>query len=721
VTDGALTADATGNFVVTWTTAVYAPTQYHGYVMRLDDLGNSLSAPMDVADSTNTTLIQTSVATSSAETTMVVSYYFDQGNPPAPGHVTGQIFDSAGNAMGSSFVIDASISDAQVGTFAVVAADGQGHFDVFWRDNGVQGERFDALGNSLGAPFTANTSSAAGATVAGVAADAAGDFTVVWATTNLVARTYDPAGNPLGGEYVVNLTPAAGYYPQVAYAPGGDALFVYPIATGEGTSEILGRWSFVLSPSTLQPARVGFGYGQLLSANFGTYRYTFAVTAGALPAGMSLTDAEIHGTPTAGGVFNFTVTVTDSSPTPYTVSQQYSLTVGPPTVTFEGVPGAPLNTDYTWQLEPGGGTAPYSNFAVSGGQLPPGLTLSSSGLISGTPTAAGVYLVDVAVTDSSTGTGPFSESGQVAVVVTQPGFLYSGSNQTLYILGSAAQNEFDYAQATTQDAAGNLHTIYAFTLNGVELDVPNSILVNVQVSAQGQHNTAILITNDTYVGIDGQQHETSEIAVLGGLSSESGSMLERPDMSYQILMNGFQSIYAYMGGADSAELHGTVSQGGANIFVSAGSYSYMTGLGQFFLVSGAPNVYAFEANSADQAWHYDTAAMDSFVASGNAYSYMSGTDNGQSFFNEAVGFQVTYAISTHGQSYAYLLDSPGNDVFVGYAPYSYMSGSDSTGSLFNVAEGFLIVYGESFNGGTDFAYNFDPQHNILGGNWILLT
>jgi hypothetical protein len=115
--------------------------------------------------------------------------------------------------------------------------------------------------------------------------------------------------------------------------------------------------------------------------------------------------------------------------------------------------------------------------------------------------------------------------------------------------------------------------------------------------------------------------------------------------------------------------------------------------------------------------------MDSFVASGDAYSYMSGTDNSQSFFNEAVGFSVVYAIATHGQSIAYLLDSPGNDVFAGYAAYSYMSGNDpNTGrSFLNVAEGFALVYAESFNGGTDYAYNYAPSHNILNNHWILLT
>jgi len=37
-----------------------------------------------------------------------------------------------------------------------------------------------------------------------------------------------------------------------------------------------------------------------------------------------------------------------------------------------------------------------------------------------------------------------------------------------------------------------------------------------------------------------------------------------------------------------------------------------------------------------------------------------------------------------------------------------------------VAEGFALVFGQSFQGGMDFAYNRDPSHNVLGGNWILL-
>jgi hypothetical protein len=50
-----------------------------------------------------------------------------------------------------------------------------------------------------------------------------------------------------------------------------------------------------------------------------------------------------------------------------------------------------------------------------------------------------------------------------------------------------------------------------------------------------------------------------------------------------------------------------------------------------------------------------------------------------------------------------------------------MSGGDALANCFNVAEGFMLVYAESFVGGADYAYNYDPNHNILGGAWIMLT
>jgi hypothetical protein len=77
-----------------------------------------------------------------------------------------------------------------------------------------------------------------------------------------------------------------------------------------------------------------------------------------------------------------------SGTTTVTVSSGGPLTVNPITL-----PNAKANQFYSVQLIATGGAAPY-RWVLVGGSLPPGLTLSSSGLLSGTPTgpASGVAL-----------------------------------------------------------------------------------------------------------------------------------------------------------------------------------------------------------------------------------------------------------------------------------------------------------------------------------------
>lgn len=70
------------------------------------------------------------------------------------------------------------------------------------------------------------------------------------------------------------------------------------------------------TPSTLPQAFIGTAYSASLSAmvSGGTAPYTWAVTSGTLPAGITLSSVgTLSGTPTAAGTFTFSVTVTDSS------------------------------------------------------------------------------------------------------------------------------------------------------------------------------------------------------------------------------------------------------------------------------------------------------------------------------------------------------------------------------------------------------------------------
>jgi hypothetical protein len=78
-------------------------------------------------------------------------------------------------------------------------------------------------------------------------------------------------------------------------------------------------------PATLPGASVGIAYSQTLTASAGTAPFTFAVTAGAPPAGFTLTSAGVlSGTAGAPGTAGFTVQATDANGC--TGSTSYSLT-----------------------------------------------------------------------------------------------------------------------------------------------------------------------------------------------------------------------------------------------------------------------------------------------------------------------------------------------------------------------------------------------------------
>lgn len=161
------------------------------------------------------------------------------------------------------------------------------------------------------------------------------------------------------------------------------------------------RWSFdirvvppglgIYGPDRLRAAAVGSVYVDNFQAGGGQAPYTFAITAGALPAGVTLRpDGFMSGTPTVAGSYAFTVTVTDSSASkgPFSAHSDYTLVVGDAVLTLEpGVlPVAREGAAYSATLRPAGGTAPYHT-AITTGTLPPGLSLSDDGVISGVPGA----------------------------------------------------------------------------------------------------------------------------------------------------------------------------------------------------------------------------------------------------------------------------------------------------------------------------------------------
>ncbi|WP_425599884.1 putative Ig domain-containing protein [Xanthomonas melonis] len=180
------------------------------------------------------------------------------------------------------------------------------------------------------------------------------------------------------------------------------------IARATGTATILNDDAVVtVAPASLPAATAGTAYSQNLLASGGTAPYSFAITAGALPAGLTLSSTGVlSGTPTASGAFNFTVTATDSG-TPTSGSRAYTLTVAGPTVTLPAtaLPAGTAGQAYASAINPAtGGIAPYT-YAITAGALPAGMTFSAStGALNGTPTIVGTFNFSVTATDSTGGT-----------------------------------------------------------------------------------------------------------------------------------------------------------------------------------------------------------------------------------------------------------------------------------------------------------------------------
>jgi len=159
-----------------------------------------------------------------------------------------------------------------------------------------------------------------------------------------------------------------------------------------------------LLPASLPGATLGVPYSQSLSASGGTAPYAFTVLTGSATlagAGFSLSSAGVlSGTPTQAGVLNFTIGVTDAHGC--TASRNYSIIVGCSALTIlpQTLPSAAIAGAYGQTLSASGGAGSI-NFAKTSGSLPPGVLLTTSGVITGTPTALGSFGFQVTATDAA--------------------------------------------------------------------------------------------------------------------------------------------------------------------------------------------------------------------------------------------------------------------------------------------------------------------------------
>jgi len=176
-----------------------------------------------------------------------------------------------------------------------------------------------------------------------------------------------------------------------------------------------------ITTSSLPGGAVGVAYNQTLARSGGTTPFTWAISSGSLPAGLSLVGSTgvISGTPTASGTSNFTARVTDNVGATATKALSIAVTATL-TITTSSLPADTVGVAYSQTLAASGGTTPYT-WAISSGSLPAGLSLvAGTGAITGTPTTSGTSNFTARVTDNvaATATKALSIVINAAVSIT---------------------------------------------------------------------------------------------------------------------------------------------------------------------------------------------------------------------------------------------------------------------------------------------------------------
>jgi Putative Ig domain len=248
----------------------------------------------------------------------------------------------------------------------------------------------------------------------------------------------------------------------------------------------------IIQNTSFTPGSVGVFYSANLIATGGTSPYTWSISSGSLPAGLFINGSIISGTPTLAGTSTFFLTVIDarqaSNTRSLTITIGGSTGPGPITITTTSpLPSATAGVAYTTSFAASGGTAPYRWTATG---LPAGLTLDTTGILSGTPTAAGTFNLSVQVTDSAQAvkSGSFSLTVVAAPVsITTVSPLFTGTVGVPYAQTfTATGGTKPYTWSLTGNAGGLTLDATSGVLSGTPQTAGTfSFTVQVTDSARG--------------------------------------------------------------------------------------------------------------------------------------------------------------------------------------------------------------------------------------------
>ncbi|MBQ7214683.1 MAG: putative Ig domain-containing protein, partial [Synergistaceae bacterium] len=255
-------------------------------------------------------------------------------------------------------------------------------------------------------------------------------------------------------------------------------------------------YGYSITTSSLTPGTRGQTYTQKLDTNAPASSPVWYIDSGSLPAGLSLSRSTgtISGTPSESGTYTFTVGVWAGN---IILTKTFALVI---------VPGISITTDY---IKPGirgqeysltlsndsGVAASSCVWYVDSGNLPDGLSLSSAGIISGTPTAAGSYTFTIGLlADGYTATRSYT-------MIVIPGSMPSDLTITTDALKPAIRGT-SYTYLLSADVSSSLGTPIWYIDSGTlptGLSLSSTGTISGTPTVSGSYSVTIGVTAGNYI------------------------------------------------------------------------------------------------------------------------------------------------------------------------------------------------------------------------------
>ena len=449
-------------------------------------LTNSAGAPGSITVTSGNN--QSTAANSAFGSPLVVAVKDANGNPVANASVTFTAPSSGASAKFSGAATVQTDASGSATSPTLTANATAGNYNVNATVTGAAAPAVFSLTNTAGSastitatsgsgqstpvnsifsnPLVATVKDASGNTVANVsvtftapASGASGTFTVAGAPAATATVQTNASGVATSPAFTANGT--GGAYSVTASVSG---------AASPATFSLTNLSALTITQTSVPAGTVGLAYSFTFTAQNGTAPYKWAITTGALPAGLTLNaqTGAITGTATATGTFTFTLNLTDSSAPPQSASQPISLFINPPVTqpvtpvfTLKGLPAtqAPGTniTGATVQLSQASSAAFTGTltlgFTPHAAELPAGYNdaafLDSSGkklttttlAIPGATTSVALPIID-----------PGTVAGDILVTLTVPG--QTPSTSTITVDAAAPIIEANSVQITNVTASG---------------------------------------------------------------------------------------------------------------------------------------------------------------------------------------------------------------------------------------------------------------------------